>query len=167
MFELQEIPLERSSGPLAKSVWEFIDEGLRRGKSIDCFDYVPSNYDVVYAALSALPRGRFCEWGSGMGIITGLAEMLGFDAHGLELDPGLVTASRRLLADFGLSATVQTGSYFDVHHAADVYFVYCWPGQVSRTEEHFLATAAEGARLLVYFGPDDFRCEIKTSIDSP
>lgn len=161
MVELHEIPLERSFGPLAKPVWEFIDQGLRRGRSIDCFDYVPSNYDVVYATLAALPRGRFCEWGSGMGVITGLAAMLGFDAHGIELDARLVAASRRLLADFGLSATIEMGDYFELPPAADITFVYCWPGQVSRTEEHFLATAADGARLLVYFGPEDFRCEVK------
>jgi hypothetical protein len=166
MFELHEVPLERSAGPLAKPVWEFVEEGLRRGKQIDCFDYVPSNYDVVYAALSTLPRGRFCEWGSGMGIITGLAEMLGFNAHGIELDPRLVAASRRLLADFGLSASIGTGDYLDVQHAADITFVYCWPGQVSRAEEHFLATAADGARLLVYFGPEDFRCEVKRRPES-
>jgi len=42
MFELHEIPLERSFGPIAKPVWEFIEQGLQRGKSIACFDYVPS-----------------------------------------------------------------------------------------------------------------------------
>jgi hypothetical protein len=164
MFELHEIPLERSFGPIAKPVWEFIEQGLQRGKSIACFDYVPSNYDVVYAALEALPRGRFCEWGSGMGIITGLAAMLGFDAHGIELDASLVTASRQLLADFGLSATIETGDYFELRHAADIYFVYCWPGQVWRVEEHFLATASDTARLLVYFGPEDFRCEVPREV---
>ena len=109
MTELREIQLDSTVVAISNSVSEFIEEGLRRSKAIDCFDFVPSNYQVVYAVLDTMPRGRFCEWGSGIGIVTGLSEMLGFDACGIEIDEQMAAASRELLADFDLSATIETG----------------------------------------------------------
>ncbi len=102
-----------------------------------------------------------CEWGSGMGIGVGLAEMLGFKSYGIEIDPALAAASRVLLAEFGLSAKVATGSYFDRRRDADVYFTYCWPGQMPRVEEHFLLVAPSNARLLICHGAEDIRCRAK------
>lgn len=158
---LSEIPLISTVRAMSKSVSEFIDEGLRRSKTIDYFDFVPSNYGVVYAALRAMPRGRFCEWGSRMGIVTGLAEILGFDARGIEIHAQLAAASRKLLADFGLSAAIETGDYFEIRQNADVYFTYCWPGQMPRVEQHFLSVTPDHARLLICHGAEDVRCKVK------
>jgi len=161
MTMLIEIPLISTVRAMSKSVSEFIDEGLRRSRTIDCFDFVPSNYRVVFAALRAMPRGRFCEWGSGIGIVTGLAEILGFDACGIEIDTQLAATSRELLADFGLSASIETGDYFEISHDADVYFTYCWPGQMPRVEQHFLSVTPDHARLLICHGAEDIRCKVK------
>jgi len=158
---LSEIPLISTVRTMSKSVSEFIDEGLRRSKKIDCFYLVPSNYGVVYAALRAMPRGRFCEWGSGMGIVTALAEILGFDARGIEIHAQLAAASRKLLADFGLSATIETGDYFEIRQNVDVYFTYCWPGQMPRVEQHFLSVTPDHTRLLICHGAEDVRCKVK------
>ena len=65
---------------------DFVCEGKKRFASVKCFDFVPSDYDHVWQVLDSLPRGVFCEWGSGMGIITGLAEILGFSAQGIEIN---------------------------------------------------------------------------------
>jgi len=116
---------------------------------------------MLYAILSNMPRGSMCEWGSGMGIGIGLAETLGFESYGIEIDPALATASRVLLAEFGLSAKVATGSYFDECRDANIYFTYCWPGQMLRVEEHFLLVAPNNARLLICHGAEDFRCKVK------
>lgn len=161
MCELREIPLASSVGEWPASVQEFVDEGLRRSKAVDCFDFVPSNYRAVYQVLAAVPRGRFCEWGSGMGIVTGLAEMLGFAAVGIERDANLAAASRELLKDFGLSASIETGDYYERPCDADVYFTYCWPGQMARTERHFFDAAPQAARLLICHGAEDIRCKVK------
>ena len=158
---LLEVPLAPVVGALPESAASFIGEGLRRSQTVDCFDFVPSNYDVLYAVLSALRRGRLCEWGSGMGIGVGLAEILGFDACGIEIHARLAAASRKLLADFGLSAQVETGSYFDVHRDADVYFNYCWWSQMRRVEDHFLSVAPKHARLLICHSASDIRCKLK------
>ena len=169
--ELSELPLNPLHGPLPRRWVEFVREGLKRARSIDCFDFVPSDYSVVHGALAALPRGRFSEWGSGIGLATGLAGLLGFEAHGIEIHPALADASRLLLADFGIAATIETGSYFEIDDAADVYFTYCWAGQMRRTEDRFIETAPDGARLLICHGAEDIRCKVtsafSTSTDRP
>ena len=162
MTMLREIKLNSTVREISKPVSEFIEEGLRRSKTIDCFDFVPSNYQVVYSALDTMPRGRFCEWGSGIGIVTGLAEMLGFDACGIETNERMAAASRELLSGFGLSAAIKTGDYFEISHDADIYFTYCWPGKIPRVEHHFLSVTPDNARLLIYHGEEDVRCEVKT-----
>ena len=161
MAELREIPITPEAGPLTQAAWDLVEEGLRRGRKIDCFDYVPSNYAVFHAVLSVMPRGRFCEWGSGMGIATGLAELLGFEAWGIEIDSQLAEASRRLLADFGLSSTIETGDYLQIEHEADIYFTYCWPSRMASAEQHFLGTSPTGSQLLICHGAEDIRCKIK------
>ena len=104
----------------------------------------------------------FCEWGSGMAIATGLAELLGFRSHGIERDEALAAASRQLLAEFGFQATVETGDYLVLESRADVYFVYCWPGQMEQVKRRFEDIAPDEARLLICHGAEDIRCMIRT-----
>lgn len=158
MAELKEVGLPPGTATVPERVERFIEEGLARGKAVRCFDWIPSNYRAVYATLAELPAGRFCEWGSGMGIVTGMAEMLGHQAHGIEIEEQLVAASQKLLADFGLSARIAHQSYFDPTPPADLYFVYCWPGQIQSVEQHFLETAPQEAKLLILHGQEDIRC---------
>ncbi|MEX2139289.1 MAG: hypothetical protein WD894_08515 [Pirellulales bacterium] len=156
-----EIILTLSPITLPARAREFVDAGLARAKSIDWFDFVPSDYDVVYTLLMALARGRFCEWGSGVGIVTGLAEMLGYTAQGIEIHEPLVKASHDLFTQFGLQARTEVGDYFERIDSADLYFSYCWPGVVERMQDRFLEIAAPGARLIVYYGPADIRWIVK------
>ena len=163
LIEQTIVPTER---PLSEAAQAFLTEGRSCFSSVDCFDFVPSNYELVWRALDALPRGRFCEWGSGFGLATGIAELLGFDASGIELDENLAVASRKLLADFRLSARIITGSYFKLPCDASVVFVYCWFSKTRMTEEYFAAHAPEDARLLICYGQSDIRCKIKSTQDS-
>jgi hypothetical protein len=160
---LVEQPIQLSDEQMSKIAAEFVAVGRSRFSSVYCFDFVPSDYDFVWRMLTAMPRGRFCEWGSGFGIITGLAELLGYEACGIELDAKLVAAARRLLADFGLRAPIEAGSYLDASPQADVYFVYCWPGMIVQTEEAFDRFAPTGANLLISYGMNDFRCKVRTA----
>jgi hypothetical protein len=161
---LEERSLMLSQRPLSPRAMAFVDEGRSRFNTVDCFHFVPSDYDTAWRSLDALPRGRFCEWGSGYGIVTGLAEMLGFEAQGIEINAELASASRRLLSDFGLSAHIETGDYFGCHFEADVYFVYCWPGKIALTESRFCTVAPAPARLLICYGQNDIRCKARSQI---
>ena len=64
--------------------------------------YVASEPAQVYAALKhvrdeGLALGdRFIEWGSGFGVATSLASLLGFEATGIELEEGLVEIAEKL-----------------------------------------------------------------------
>ena len=162
-MSLVETPLDPPLQELPSRLAEFAEEGKRRGKSVDCFYYSPSDAQAVYSMLLAIPVGRFVEWGSGMGVATGLAHSLGFDAYGIEIDAPLAEASRQLLADFQIDATVETGSYFDIHRDAEIYFTYCWPSRVLQVEQLFLETAPTNARLLICKGADDIRCKVRSA----
>jgi hypothetical protein len=64
--------------------------------------YVASEPAQVYAALKhvrdeGLAFGdRFIEWGSGFGVASSLAALLGFEATGIELEEGLVEIAEKL-----------------------------------------------------------------------
>ena len=163
---LTETEIPWSHQTLPAHVASFVEEGLRRSREIDCFDFVPSHAETLYARLDSLPRGRFCEWGSGIGIGVGIASMLGFTAQGVEIHELLGLASRRLLEEHGLSATIEIGDYFAHPHEADYYFTYCWPGQMNRVEQLFCDSAPTEALLLICHGHDDIRCKVKQYVES-
>lgn len=158
---LIEQPLRLSDDPLPEIARALIDKGREFFSSVDCFDFVPSDYELVWRVLGSVAGARFCEWGSGLGVVTGLAEIRGFAAHGIEINASLVVASRRLLASAGLAASIEQGDYLAIEHRADVYFVYCWPGRMAATEAHFAATAPREARLLICHGQSDIRCKVR------
>jgi hypothetical protein len=154
--------------------------------------FVPCDYTAAYAVLRALAadglaRGRrFCEWGSGFGVIVGLAAMLEFDACGIEIERDLVDEARRLAADFDLPAEFVCGSFVprgaeDRVHAGgtyawlttdgddayddldlevsdfDVVFAYPWPDEEGVVCDLFERYAGTGAILATYHGSAEFR----------
>lgn len=159
---LTEIPIPTRDTPIPAVVDELAAKALLRSKSIECFGFVASSHAMVYRVLDALPRGTFCEWGSGMGINTGIAALLGFEAAGIELHPKLASASRELLAEYGLDATILTGDFLEIERPADIYYVYCWPGQMLEVEAHFVAKAPPSAKLLICHGAEDVRCKVRS-----
>ncbi len=158
---LQEVEIELNRTALPDRVAAFAVEGIARSKSIDCFDFVPSSFSHCWQVISKLEPGRFCEWGSGIGIATGIADMAGHRASGIEINENLVAASRNLLSDFGIECEIHCGSYFDLAVEADFYFVYCWPGQMNLVESHFENSAPTDAKLLICHGAEDIRCKIR------
>ena len=154
---LRELETPRSPESLPEELARWVAAGLARSKTISCFDFVPSSAEMVYQVLRALPAGRWCEWGSGIGVNTGIAACCGHRAVGIEIDPPLAAASRQLLAEFGIEADILEGDYYEQSILADYYYVYCWPSQIRAVEEHFERFAPPTARLLICYGAEDVR----------
>ena len=202
---LREIELPRIHGPLSKEVATFLEEARIES---DRFDYahrdqpisgfVASDYRQVYFAVqylkqTGLLRGRcFCEWGSGLGVVAGLAAIHGFLAYGIEVEPLLVDKSVKLLQRHQLDVAIACGSFIadavaipELNHQemswidleadsgyhlidlepsdVDLFFVYPWPGEDQFVQQLFEDSATPGAVLLAYLGADELACWQKTS----
>lgn len=154
--------------------------------------FVPSNFPLVYRALRQVaeahlaPGPLFCEWGSGVGVVTCLAKMVGFDACGIEFDADLVAVSENLARDYRLKVDFYRGNLVphDGQEIAeqveefewlavggpdpydemdldiddfDVIFAYPWPGEEGVVEQLFDRFAADGALLMTYNGSENIR----------
>jgi len=75
--------------------------------------FVNADYERVLDALlpHCAPGLRFLEWGSATGVITIMADMLGFEAAGIELDEQLVVVARSLATRFESRAQFAAGSF--------------------------------------------------------
>lgn len=167
-----------------REIEEFWDQSSNSKKT----EYVESDFEHVAEVLlhcqqkSWLARRELVEWGCGFGVVTGIAELLGLPAVGIESEGFLVEAGRRLLQKAGISAELFHGNFLPAGAAElalvedprvalqstmpSVYasinrsltdfgcvFCYAWPG-----EEHFLKLvfdrfAAPGTLLVLYRGP--------------
>jgi hypothetical protein len=193
------LSIDRATFPA--DVRAFLDEAERRIERFqrDCRvpAFVPSDYAGAYGVLRALAEGGaapgslFCEWGSGFGVVACLAAMLDFDAHGIEIDAGLVDEARRLAADFGLPVEFVCGSFIppgaersvgrddqfawlttragaeeegDLGPADfDVIFAFPWPDEEEVIPTLFHRHAAPGAVLVTYHEAQDFRVRRKVA----
>jgi hypothetical protein len=92
------------------SLWERFE---RNERDRDFHAFVPADYDAVRTTMLAhrAPGARFLEWGSATGVITIMADLMGFDAYGIELDAGLVSTARDLATQFHSRAQFVTGSF--------------------------------------------------------
>ena len=91
-------------------LWERFDSDVR---DREFHSFVAADYDAVLATLLAL-RGaslRFLELGSATGVIAIMADLLGFEAYGIELDSGLARRSRKLADAHGSQARFVIGSF--------------------------------------------------------
>lgn len=194
---LRTVELTFQRAPLPGNVADFIREAQQR---IDDFSessrtepipaFVPSDFVAAYRALEAIDRlglatGRlFCEWGSGFGVVTGLAALSEFDACGIEIEPLLVEQARRLIEDFYLPCEFACGSFIpdaaeeialspsemawlatDAPEAYaelqlnvddfDVIYAYPWPDEQDILGELFDQFASDGALLCTFESPDE------------
>ncbi|GMR13994.1 MAG: hypothetical protein BMS9Abin29_2221 [Gemmatimonadota bacterium] len=92
--------------------WEIWSRFDVRVRSESFHPFVAADYEDVLAALISVrePGRRFLEWGSATGVITIMADLLGFEAYGIELDVNLVKKARRLAAAWGSGARFAAGS---------------------------------------------------------
>lgn len=75
--------------------------------------FVASQYEEVHDVLKGLTEDHsvFLEWGSAVGAVTIMADLMGFEAYGIEIEPDWVEAARRLAEEFGSSAEFLEGSF--------------------------------------------------------
>lgn len=111
-----------SSGPSADvaeliRIAELRTASLMKRRRWATTGFVPSNASILFHTLRGLSDGElangnsFCEWGSGSGTVTCMAAKLGWDAHGIEIEPELVDESIRLASHFSLAATFVQGNF--------------------------------------------------------
>jgi hypothetical protein len=93
-----------------RAYWHRFDAEVRQKR---WHPFVAADYDRVRAALESLcvPGRRFLEWGSATGVITIVADLMGFDSCGIELDPALVRVARDLAARTESKARFAVGSF--------------------------------------------------------
>ncbi|MDP6740556.1 MAG: hypothetical protein QF404_11165 [Planctomycetota bacterium] len=142
---------------------------------------IPADAEGAYQQLRQLRERHhtFLELGSGMGVITILADLLGFEAHGIEIEEGLVDLSRDLAERHGSSASFTQGSFVPAGHRDEVHlldgefhtiaegpdaygelgmelsdfdlvYAYPWPGEEEWLADLFQRAGGGHAQLLTY-----------------
>ena len=160
------------------AIWERFDRTVRE-RGFHAF--VAADYDVVRSALLPLraPGRRFLEWGSASGIITIMADVMGFDACGIEVDAALVETARATAERHASGARFVRGSflpagydwrsedgdtrtgtiewgpsgYLQLGHALedfDVVFGYPWGGELPVMRDVMQRYGRRDALLLLY-----------------
>lgn len=91
-------------------IWERFDREVRQRA---WHPFIPADYESVLDALLRFrgPGLRFLEWGSATGVITIMADLLGFESYGIEIDDALVRQARGLADRTGSNARFATGSF--------------------------------------------------------
>ena len=161
-----------------RDLWHDFDIEVRQDH---WHSFVAADYNAVQAALLDLRSSgaRFLEWGSATGVVTIMADLLGFDASGIELDPSLVQVARELAERTGSKARFAAGSFIPLGWAwsppggdgrsgtigagtsgylelgrsldeYDVVYGYPWSGEEDLMLDLMRAHGREDARLLLY-----------------
>lgn len=166
-------------------IWSRFDTEVR-GKRWHPF--VAADYERVLRTLLPLraPGLRFLEWGSATGVITVMADLLGFEAYGIELDAGLVDVARELSTRYQSRATFAAGSFLptgyrwrpstrdgrlgtigegpsaypELGHPLDDFdlvFAYPWGGEELMMQDLMRSYGRPGALLLLHGGSEGMR----------
>ena len=135
---------------------------------------------------------RFCEWGSGFGVVTMLAALREMESYGIEVEPALVSQAQQLAEDLQIDAEFAAGSFIpegaedalefveDIEHIDtdcpsayyewdleiadfDLFFAFPWPGEHGFWEAVFDRYASDGALLLTYHGIESLKLQRRVS----
>jgi hypothetical protein len=183
------MPLDdmQASGDALALLVEEVRERVLALPGDDRGGYVGSELPAVNRVLAriqaeGLAQGPlFCEWGSGLGGVCGVAALNGFSPLGIEIQGELVDSARSIAKDLDLPmvfaegtfllpgdedlavATVHTRLAFDCHawdeldlapEDCNVVFAYPWPGEEGFVDGIFARHASPGALLLTFHDRD-------------
>jgi hypothetical protein len=186
------IPDSIKNIPLSRQVNSLIDRANDRIEAFMLADqevienFVTCDFHLVAQALQwietnhLLTGTRFCELGSGFGVVAMLAADRGMESVGIEIEKALVEQSNDLADDLELDAKFFCGSFVprgasvserdsDVQNVVteeddiyeeiglamddfDLFFAFPWPGEHTFFEAVLQACAADNAMLLTYRG---------------
>lgn len=164
------------------------DRFEREVRSAEFHPFKPADYRAVTRTLLAF-RGRcrtFLEWGSATGVIAITADMLGFDASGIEIDASLVDTARDLARRYGSEARFAAGSLLPDGYEwrapsgdprlgtiergepgypllgrglsdFDLVYGYPWTGEDGMMLDIMRRCGGEGARLLINRGSEGMK----------
>ena len=150
--------------------------------------FIPCDHRGAYEVLRR-QRSRastFVELGSAAGVVTILADLLGYEAYGIEIEPWLVERSCRIAEDLGSGATFAEGTFVppayedEVEHLSgdfhtptngacayhelglelsdfDLVFAYPWPGEEDWLQELSRRLMRPDATLLTFDVSEGFR----------
>lgn len=90
-----------------------ISSKLERAREGEWDSFVPADYDTVLRSLLEIRggEGRFLELGSATGVVAIMADLLGFEACGIEIVPDLIAEARGLAERYDSDARFAVGSY--------------------------------------------------------
>lgn len=173
---------------LLEEGWEIWDRFDREVRQRHWHPFIAADYERVLEALLALraPGLRFLEWGSATGVITVMADLLGFEAYGIELDSGLVDIARDLAERHGSGARFASGSFLPsgyewrasdgdarrgtIGHGASAYpelghplddfdlvYAYPWSGEEPLMQDLMRCYGRRGAHLILHGGTEGVR----------
>lgn len=121
---LLEIPISFESTPIPVHLSALVTDAMAASAAFDrqtgsdrIPDLVTSSPEIIWGFLTEMRRlvpdcgQTFCEWGSGLGIVTCLADALGWTAHGLEIEPRLIATAKQLAAKHNRSVQFDVSSY--------------------------------------------------------
>ena len=115
-FEHEPLPTPHNIVEFLSAVDELIEQ--HRVNSATTFrGFVPSNYPVIYGCLKSIYDSRlvcgdrFCEWGSGVGVVASLAAMVGYESYGIEYDGNLCRVAEGIRAAFDVPVKLVHGSF--------------------------------------------------------
>lgn len=179
---------------LADRLQSLFDDGasiwadFRRQRGPHFHPFVPADYAGAAEVLHQLVSRAhsFLELGSGVGVITILADLLGFEACGIELDPWLVEQAIGLAQRHGSNATFVAGSFVPedfrdqvARHQGDfttttegepaylelgmelsdfdLVYMFPWPGEEDLYLEMIQRHGRRDTLFLLYGGTDGFQ----------
>lgn len=149
--------------------------------------FIPCDYQDAHEALQGLTdrAHSFVELGSGSGVVTILADLLGLEACGIEAEPWLVERARQVAEELGSGAVFAEGTFVPVEYEEeivnlsdesltpmigadgfeelgielsefDLVFAYPWPGDEEWLYELIRRYARKDVLLLTYGNRDGF-----------
>jgi hypothetical protein len=93
--------------------WTAYEEFTAKVSDHTFHPFIAADYEQVVESLWPYRNSgkRFLEWGSATGVIAIIADVLGLEAYGIELDSSLVGTARQLATSLGSNAQFVHGSF--------------------------------------------------------